>query len=148
MAVWLTGLLADKLIKQGWAVTRVRKTLQTVAFLGPALALILLSRSKDPRVAVACMTCALGITSLGQPCTVLHCLILTHWCDWPDIMPQNDYNDMRMLWELGCHGSAAQLMQTLCCVRLGLPDGKGHLLDLISKARCCELTAHVSLSLP
>lgn len=60
------GLLADKLIKSGWSVTRVRKTLQTVAFLGPALALIILSRSKDPRLAVACMTCALGITSLGQ----------------------------------------------------------------------------------
>ena len=60
------GLLADKLIKQGWHLTRVRKTLQTVAFLGPALALIILSRSKDPKIAVACMTCALGITSLGQ----------------------------------------------------------------------------------
>lgn len=68
MAVGSTsaGLLADKLIKQGWSVTRVRKTLQTVAFLGPALALIILARSKDPRIAVACMTCALGITSLGQ----------------------------------------------------------------------------------
>ncbi len=61
-----TGLLADKLIKSGWSVTRVRKSLQTVAFLGPALALIVLSRSKDPRLAVACMTCALGITSLGK----------------------------------------------------------------------------------
>lgn len=65
--VGCAGLLADKLIKQGWHVTRVRKTLQTVAFLGPALALIILSRSKDPRIAVACMTCALGITSLGHP---------------------------------------------------------------------------------
>ena len=60
------GLLADKLIKSGWSVTRVRKSLQTVAFLGPAVALIVLSRSKDPRLAVACMTCALGITSLGR----------------------------------------------------------------------------------
>ena len=60
------GLLADKLIKSGWSITKVRKSLQTVAFLGPALALILLSRSKDPRLAVACMTCALGITSLGE----------------------------------------------------------------------------------
>ena len=57
------GLLADKLIKSGWSVTRVRKVLQTVGFLGPALALIILSRSKDPRLAVACMTCALGITT-------------------------------------------------------------------------------------
>lgn len=66
MQSWHAGLLADKLIKQGWHITKVRKTLQTVAFLGPALALIILSRSKDPRIAVACMTCALGITSLGQ----------------------------------------------------------------------------------
>ena len=62
----LAGLLADGLIKQGVGITQVRKRLQTVAFLGPALALIILSRSKDPRVAVACMTCALGITSLGE----------------------------------------------------------------------------------
>ena len=61
------GLLADGLIKRGVSVTQVRKRLQTVAFLGPALALIILSRSKDPRIAVACMTCALGITSLGPP---------------------------------------------------------------------------------
>lgn len=60
------GLLADGLIKKGVSVTQVRKRLQTVAFLGPALALVVLSRSKDPRLAVACMTCALGITSLGQ----------------------------------------------------------------------------------
>lgn len=62
----ITGVLADSLIKRGVSVTQVRKRLQTVAFLGPALALIVLSRSKDPRLAVACMTCALGITSLGM----------------------------------------------------------------------------------
>ena len=62
----LAGLLADGLIKRGVSVTQVRKRLQTVAFLGPAVALVILSRSKDPRVAVACMTCALGITSLGD----------------------------------------------------------------------------------
>ena len=61
----IAGVLADSLIKRGVSVTQVRKRLQTVAFLGPALALIILARSKDPRLAVACMTCALGITSLG-----------------------------------------------------------------------------------
>ena len=40
--------------------------LQTVAFLGPALALTLLSQPGiSPRLAVGCMTAALGITSLG-----------------------------------------------------------------------------------
>jgi len=56
----------------------VRKTLQTVAFLGPALALIILSRSKDPRLAVACMTCALGITSLGKHAGIILCCHAVH----------------------------------------------------------------------
>lgn len=62
----VAGVLADGLIQRGWSVTHVRKALQTVAFLGPAAALMVLSGTKDPRIAVASMTCALGITSLGQ----------------------------------------------------------------------------------
>ena len=63
------GWLADGLIVRGMSVTAVRKRLQTVAFLGPALALtVLTSPAISPRLAVACMTAALGITSLGvQP---------------------------------------------------------------------------------
>ena len=44
----------------------MRKALQTVAFLGPAAALMVLAGTKSPCVAVASMTCALGITSLGE----------------------------------------------------------------------------------
>lgn len=62
----VAGVLADGLIQRGWSVTHVRKALQTVAFLGPAAALMVLSGTKDPRIAVASMTCALGITSLGK----------------------------------------------------------------------------------
>ena len=62
----VAGVLADGLIQRGWSVTHVRKALQTVAFLGPAAALMVLAGTKDPRIAVASMTCALGITSLGN----------------------------------------------------------------------------------
>jgi ACS family sodium-dependent inorganic phosphate cotransporter/ACS family sodium-dependent inorganic phosphate cotransporter-like MFS transporter 9 len=62
-----SGVLADGLVAHGVPVTRVRKALQTVAFLVPAAALLLLARpGVTPGGAVACMTLALGTTSLGQ----------------------------------------------------------------------------------
>jgi ACS family sodium-dependent inorganic phosphate cotransporter/ACS family sodium-dependent inorganic phosphate cotransporter-like MFS transporter 9 len=61
------GLLADTLIAKGLSVTTVRKSLQTVAFLIPAGALLVLAQSGlSPGAAVAAMTVALGTTSLGQ----------------------------------------------------------------------------------
>ncbi|EFJ48511.1 hypothetical protein VOLCADRAFT_60348, partial [Volvox carteri f. nagariensis] len=61
------GLLADTLVARGVAVSRVRKTLQTVAFLVPAVALLVLAQpGLSPAAAVGCMTVALGTTSLGQ----------------------------------------------------------------------------------
>ena len=46
--------------------------LQTAAFLGPALALLILSRpGLSPNAAIACMTAALGITSLGEHLTAV-----------------------------------------------------------------------------
>ncbi|GAX82959.1 hypothetical protein CEUSTIGMA_g10386.t1 [Chlamydomonas eustigma] len=61
------GLLADTLISKGHSVTTVRKSLQTVAFLIPAVALLVLAQpGLSPGVAVAAMTVALGTTSLGQ----------------------------------------------------------------------------------
>jgi len=60
------GWLADGLVARGWSVTTVRKRLQTVAFIGPAVALTVLSNpATSPTLAVACLTAALGITSLG-----------------------------------------------------------------------------------
>jgi len=51
----------SRVLLQSWL-----QALQTVAFLGPALALTILAQpSISPRVAIACMTAALGITSLG-----------------------------------------------------------------------------------
>lgn len=48
-------------------VLRVRKGVQTAAFLGPVAALTVLSNpSISPPLALLCMTAALGITSLGE----------------------------------------------------------------------------------
>ncbi|KAL4434256.1 hypothetical protein ABPG75_000697 [Micractinium tetrahymenae] len=69
MAVGSTcaGLLADSLVRRGVPVLRVRKGIQTAAFLGPVLALSVLSNPGiSPPLALLCMTAALGITSLGQ----------------------------------------------------------------------------------
>jgi predicted MFS family arabinose efflux permease len=62
------GILADGLVaRRGWSVTRVRKTMQSVAFLVPALALVVLAQPGLPAaVAVGSMCLALGATSLGQ----------------------------------------------------------------------------------
>lgn len=63
------GVLADGLVARcGWSVTRVRKTMQAVAFLVPALALVVLAQGAalPPAAAVAAMCVALGATSLGQ----------------------------------------------------------------------------------
>lgn len=61
------GLLADALLSWGLPITRVRKAIQTAAFLIPAAALCVLANPGiSPRAAVACLTVALGTTSLGK----------------------------------------------------------------------------------
>lgn len=61
------GFLADSLIAAGNNVTFVRKALQSVSMLVPAAALLILANPNiSPPVAVAAMTIALGVTSLGQ----------------------------------------------------------------------------------
>lgn len=50
----LAGVLADALVARGMAVTTVRKSLQTVAFLVPAAALMLLSQPGITPQASAC----------------------------------------------------------------------------------------------
>lgn len=53
----------------GVPATKVRKRIQTLALLGPALALVVLSsaRSMATATAVTCMTTALAFKSLGEP---------------------------------------------------------------------------------
>lgn len=61
------GFLADSLIAAGHSVTLVRKVVQSVSMLVPAVALLFLANpSISPAAAVTAMTVALGITSLGQ----------------------------------------------------------------------------------
>ncbi|KAL6769597.1 PHT4C [Auxenochlorella protothecoides x Auxenochlorella symbiontica] len=65
----LAGGLAEMLLARGWPRRRMRCGIQSLAFLGPLVALAVLagggSRLSIP-VAVGAMTAALGITSLGQ----------------------------------------------------------------------------------
>lgn len=62
------GYLCDYLVNSAkWNRTRVRKMIQTVAFLGPVPGLLALATgSLSPGQALVAMTCALGLTSVGQ----------------------------------------------------------------------------------
>eukprot|EP00775_Hariotina_reticulata_P012650 gene12650-12778_t len=61
------GFLADSLIASGHSITTVRKAVQSVSMLVPAVALLFLANPEiSPAAAVAAMTAALGVTSLGQ----------------------------------------------------------------------------------
>ena len=67
----LAGFFADGLIGKGVAVGKVRKYLQLVAFLVPALGLFGISAAGDaghltPALATALFVAILGVTSLGQ----------------------------------------------------------------------------------
>lgn len=62
------GIVADTLVTK-FRISRltVRRSMQTVAFLGPVGALMILTQPGiSAATAIACMTAALGITSLGQ----------------------------------------------------------------------------------
>ncbi|GAB2271723.1 Ascorbate transporter, chloroplastic [Dionaea muscipula] len=71
---WLTmaifanigGWIADTLVSRGFSVTSVRKIMQSIGFLGPALFLSLLSRVKTPALAVLCMACSQGSDAFSQ----------------------------------------------------------------------------------
>lgn len=71
---WLTmavfanigGWIADTLVSRGLSVTSVRKIMQTIGFLGPALFLSLLSHVRTPALAVLCMACSQGSDAFSQ----------------------------------------------------------------------------------
>lgn len=52
----VTGILADKLVSRGWQITRVRKTMQTIAFGGAAAMLMLVGYVDDTAAAIALMS--------------------------------------------------------------------------------------------
>lgn len=60
------GLLADELLKRGMSMTRVRKFMQTVGFLGPSAFLAMVANTSDPALAVVGMTSALALGSFSQ----------------------------------------------------------------------------------
>lgn len=63
----ISGLLSDGLVRAGVKPTRVRKVIQTVAFLGPVVPLFVLAAGGlTATQAVLAMTAALGLTSVGQ----------------------------------------------------------------------------------
>lgn len=71
---WLTmafsanigGWIADTLVKKGLSVTVVRKTMQSIGFLGPAFFLTQLSHVHSPAMAILCMTCSQGTDAFSQ----------------------------------------------------------------------------------
>ncbi|KNA19469.1 hypothetical protein SOVF_061400 [Spinacia oleracea] len=71
---WLTmavfanigGWIADTLITRGLSVTSVRKIMQTVGFIGPAISLSVLSQVRTPALAVLCMACSQGTDAFSQ----------------------------------------------------------------------------------
>ncbi|CAO2183702.1 unnamed protein product [Urochloa humidicola] len=71
---WLTmavfanigGWIADTLVQRGVSITNVRKIMQSIGFLGPALFLTLLSKVQTPTMAVLCMACSQGSDAFSQ----------------------------------------------------------------------------------
>ncbi|KAM7511974.1 hypothetical protein LguiB_010849 [Lonicera macranthoides] len=71
---WLTmalfanigGWIADTLVSKGLSITTVRKIMQSIGFLGPAVFLSQLSRVKTPALAVLCMACSQGSDAFSQ----------------------------------------------------------------------------------
>ncbi|CAH9138638.1 unnamed protein product [Cuscuta epithymum] len=71
---WLTmavsanvgGWIADSLVRKGVSVTVVRKTMQSIGFLGPAFFLTQLSHAETPAMAILCMSCSQGSDAFSQ----------------------------------------------------------------------------------
>lgn len=57
----LSGVIADRMIKRGMTITRVRKTMQVIGLLGSAFGLIVASYVETPLVAVIVLCGALGV---------------------------------------------------------------------------------------
>lgn len=60
------GWLADTLIARGWSTTSVRRGMQTVGFMGPALCLSQLSSVNEPLEAVALMVVSQSLDAFSQ----------------------------------------------------------------------------------
>ncbi|XP_057817433.1 probable anion transporter 3, chloroplastic isoform X2 [Cryptomeria japonica] len=63
---YVAGAFSDNLIQSGFTVTFVRKLMQSIGFLVPAVALIGLNSAKNPSIASAWLTAAVGFTAFSQ----------------------------------------------------------------------------------
>ncbi|KAF6153477.1 hypothetical protein GIB67_027344 [Kingdonia uniflora] len=63
---YFAGVWSDMLIKRGTSVTLTRKIMQSIGFVGPAIALIGLIAAKSPSTASAWLTVAVGLKSFSH----------------------------------------------------------------------------------
>ncbi|KAL6841581.1 hypothetical protein ACP4OV_028724 [Aristida adscensionis] len=76
---YVAGASADYLIKSGLSIVRVRKLMQSIGFIGPAVSLLCLRFAKTPSVAAVLMTVALSLSSFCQA---------GYFCNVQDIAPK------------------------------------------------------------
>ncbi|KAI3750140.1 hypothetical protein L2E82_20766 [Cichorium intybus] len=63
---YFAGVFSDKLIQSGMTVTLTRKIMQSIGFIGPGIALIGLIMAKNPVIASAWLTLAVGLKSFSH----------------------------------------------------------------------------------
>ncbi|BAT84179.1 hypothetical protein LR48_Vigan03g097900 [Vigna angularis] len=66
MSGYLAGVASDFLIKGGYPTIFVRKFMQTIGFLGPAVTLLCLNYANTPTIAATLLTIALSLSSFSQ----------------------------------------------------------------------------------
>ncbi|KAJ7524779.1 hypothetical protein O6H91_17G021200 [Diphasiastrum complanatum] len=62
----VAGAASDFLVQTGVSVTAIRKIMQSVAFIGPSVALLGLNVAQSPKLATTWLTAAVGLTAFGQ----------------------------------------------------------------------------------
>ncbi|GMI97155.1 phosphate transporter 4;3 [Hibiscus trionum] len=63
---YLAGLWSDTLIRTGTSITLARKIMQSIGFIGPAIALIGLTAAKTPSIASAWLSLAVGLKAFSH----------------------------------------------------------------------------------
>lgn len=63
---YVAGAWSDFLVQSGFTVTFVRKLMQSIGFLGPAVALLGLNTARNPSIASAWLTAAVGFSAFSQ----------------------------------------------------------------------------------
>ncbi|WRX32445.1 Major facilitator superfamily - like 10 [Theobroma cacao] len=63
---YLAGLWSDTLIRNGTSITLTRKIMQSIGFIGPAIALIGLTAAKSPSTASAWLSVAVGLKAFSH----------------------------------------------------------------------------------